>query len=59
VQLQQAWAEILDDPQLAWAILAQCLGAVLLARMLAGGEARQQVLDASLNLLQGTLEPVG
>ncbi|MGQ7958345.1 TetR/AcrR family transcriptional regulator [Pseudomonas sp. SP16.1] len=59
VQLQQAWAEILGDPQLAWAILAQCLGAVLLARMLAGGEARQQVLDASLKLLQGTLEPVG
>lgn len=59
VQLQQAWAEILGDPQLAWAILAQCLGAVLLARMLAGGEARQQVLDASLNLLERTLEPVG
>ena len=59
VRLQQAWAEILGDPQLAWAILAQCLGAVLLARMLAGDEPRQQVLDASLNLLQRALEPVG
>ncbi|MVW75630.1 TetR/AcrR family transcriptional regulator [Pseudomonas xionganensis] len=59
VQLQQAWAEILEDPQLAWAILAQCLGAVLLARMLASSETRQQVLNASLNLLEQNLSAQG
>lgn len=59
VQLQQTWAEVLGDGQLAWAALSQCLGALLLARMLASSQARQQVLDASRDLLERTLQPVG
>ena len=59
VQLQQTWAEIIGDPQLAWSILAQCLGSLLLARMMVSQEARQQVLSASLDMLEHTLQPVG
>lgn len=59
VQLQQTWAEIIGDPQLAWSILAQCLGSLLLARMMVSQEARQQVLSASLDMLEHTLRPVG
>jgi hypothetical protein len=41
LQLQNTWAEIIGDPQLAWTILAQCLGSLLLARMMASEESRQ------------------
>lgn len=51
VRLQQAWAQELDDPQLAWAILAQCVGALLLARMLATPERQAQVLASSRALI--------
>ncbi len=59
LQLQETWAEIIGDRQLAWTILAQCLGSLLLARMLASQDTRQQVLDASLDMLEHTLKPVG
>lgn len=58
LQLQSTWAEIIGDPQLAWTILAQCLGSLLLARMMASQESRQQVLGASLDMLEHTLKPV-
>ncbi|MBB2494421.1 TetR/AcrR family transcriptional regulator [Aquipseudomonas ullengensis] len=51
VRLQQAWATELENPELAWAIIAQCVGALLLARMLASPEQQQAVLDSSLALL--------
>ena len=52
VRLQQAWGEALEDPQLAWAILAQCVGALLVARMLATPQRQAEVLDASRRLLE-------
>jgi AcrR family transcriptional regulator len=55
VRLQQAWAEVLQDEDLAWAALAQCVGALLLARMLASPERQEQVLTASKQLLQKAL----
>ncbi|MBL0952433.1 MAG: TetR/AcrR family transcriptional regulator, partial [Pseudomonas sp.] len=36
-----------------------CLGSLLLARMMVSQEARQQVLSASLDMLEHTLQPVG
>ncbi|MBF7730197.1 TetR/AcrR family transcriptional regulator [Pseudomonas sp. N040] len=51
LQLQQAWAKVLEDDALAWAILAQCVGALLLARMLATPQRQEQVLQASRELL--------
>lgn len=59
VRLQQAWAEILGDAQLAWSMLAQCLGGLMLARMMASTEARQQVLAASRDTLEHRLQSVG
>ncbi|WP_395505195.1 TetR/AcrR family transcriptional regulator [Ectopseudomonas hydrolytica] len=59
LQLQETWAEIIGDAQLAWTVLAQCLGSLLLARMMASQESRQQVLAASLDMLEHTLKPVG
>ena len=55
LQLQQAWAAVLDDDALAWAILAQCVGALLLARMLATSGCQEQVLSASKDLLGSVL----
>ena len=55
VRLQQAWANVLGDDALAWAILAQCVGALLLARMLATPALQQEVLQASQTLLKSTL----
>lgn len=45
--LQQAWAIAVGDGQLAWALIAQCVGALVVARMLASEEAQREVLEAS------------
>ena len=54
--LQQAWASALGDGQLAWALIAQCVGALVVARMLASEETQREVLDASRSVLHTTLE---
>ncbi|WP_194792003.1 TetR/AcrR family transcriptional regulator [Pseudomonas sp. UFMG81] len=51
VELHQAWSETLEDPQLAWALLSQCVGALVVGRMLASEPVQSQVLDASRALL--------
>lgn len=56
VRLQQAWAQELDNPQLAWAILAQCVGALVVARMLATQQRQEEVLEASRQLLSGYVD---
>lgn len=55
VRLQQAWAKELADPQLAWAILAQCVGALVVARMLATPQLQEEVLDSSRALINSSL----
>lgn len=59
VRLQQAWAAVLEDGDLAWAILAQCVGALVVARMLATPQRQQEVLASSRALLSKTLTPGG
>ncbi len=54
-QIQQAWAGILDDSELAWALLAQCVGALVVARMLAREDVQGQVLGASRALVNRLL----
>lgn len=46
-QLQQSWARILESDSLAWAILSQCIGALVVARMLAAPETQRTVLKSS------------
>lgn len=49
---QQAWSEILGSDELAWAYISQCVGALVVARMLATPEQQQHVLDGALTLLK-------
>lgn len=54
-QLQQAWAQTLEDPALAWALISQCVGALVLARMLASEPIQEEVLKASRDFIAGAL----
>ncbi|WP_369986856.1 TetR/AcrR family transcriptional regulator [Pseudomonas xanthosomatis] len=56
VQLQKAWGATLDDPQLAWALISQCVGAMVVGRMLASEPVQEQVLQASRTLLEQVLD---
>ncbi|MBD2840530.1 TetR/AcrR family transcriptional regulator [Pseudomonas sp. JM0905a] len=47
LELQRAWAEILEDGELAWVLISQCVGALVVARMLAREETQAEVLSAS------------
>jgi AcrR family transcriptional regulator len=46
-QLQESWAQVLESDSLAWAILSQCIGALVVARMLATTELQHKVLKSS------------
>nr|WP_314638525.1 TetR/AcrR family transcriptional regulator [uncultured Pseudomonas sp.] len=46
-RLQQRWASILESDSLAWAILSQCIGALVVARMLATPDIQRTVLKSS------------
>ncbi|MBV6825486.1 TetR/AcrR family transcriptional regulator [Pseudomonas sp. PD9R] len=46
-QLQESWARVLESDSLAWAILSQCIGALVVARMLATPELQRTVLKSS------------
>ncbi|WP_347901201.1 TetR/AcrR family transcriptional regulator [Pseudomonas purpurea] len=46
-RLQQNWACILESESLAWAILSQCVGALVVARMLVSPDVQRSVLTAS------------
>lgn len=46
-RLQENWARILGSDALAWAILSQCVGALVVARMLVNSDLQRKVLDSS------------
>ncbi|SEO70701.1 MULTISPECIES: TetR/AcrR family transcriptional regulator [unclassified Pseudomonas] len=46
-RLHESWARILGSESLAWAILSQCVGALVVARMLATPEVQRDVLRSS------------
>ncbi|WP_434562249.1 TetR/AcrR family transcriptional regulator [Pseudomonas sp. Z5-35] len=46
-RLHESWAQILGSGSLAWAILSQCVGALVVARMLATPEVQRDVLKSS------------
>ncbi|HEX8590342.1 TetR/AcrR family transcriptional regulator [Pseudomonas sp.] len=50
-ELHRAWGEVLGDEDLAWGAIAQCVGALMVARMMATPERQQRVVDASYQLL--------
>ncbi|HGA2316138.1 TPA: TetR/AcrR family transcriptional regulator [Pseudomonas putida] len=55
VGLHAAWSETLEDPALAWVLISQCVGALVVGRMLASETVQQQVLDASKGLVDRAL----
>lgn len=46
-RLQQSWAQILESDSLAWSVLSQCVGALVVARMLVSPDMQRAVLDSS------------
>ena len=56
-QLQAAWAEVVGDDARAWALLAQCLGSLMLARMMASDASREEVLNAGREACNTLLSP--
>ncbi|WP_448682911.1 TetR/AcrR family transcriptional regulator [Pseudomonas nicosulfuronedens] len=56
IELHHSWSETLGSPADAWAVIAQCTGALLLTRMLAGDETKQKVLGENYKSLASRLE---
>ncbi|WP_017905574.1 TetR/AcrR family transcriptional regulator [Pseudomonas asplenii] len=46
-RLQQCWAQVLGSEGQAWSILSQCVGALVVARMMSTPELQHQVLQSS------------
>ena len=46
-RLQANWARTLESDSLAWAILSQCVGALVVARMMVDPHVQAQVLSSS------------
>ncbi|MDR9862735.1 MULTISPECIES: TetR/AcrR family transcriptional regulator [Pseudomonas] len=46
-RLQERWAQILESDSLAWSVLSQCVGALVVARMLATPDVQRRVLTSS------------
>lgn len=46
-RLHEGWARILGSDSLAWSVLSQCVGALVVARMLAAPEVQRDVLKSS------------
>ncbi|WP_248919595.1 TetR/AcrR family transcriptional regulator [Pseudomonas entomophila] len=56
VALHDAWSSTLQDPQLAWALISQCVGALVVGRMLASEDVQEQVLRSSRTLVDKVLD---
>lgn len=46
-RLHERWAQILESESLAWSVLSQCVGALVVARMLVMPDIQQAVLKSS------------
>lgn len=50
--IQKAWSSRTEGSDAAWAVIAQCIGAIALARMVESEETRQEILDANLRVIE-------
>ncbi len=48
---QKSWSTRTDDPDTAWALIAQCVGALVLARAVESDRTRKEILAASRRFL--------
>ncbi|MCO7513835.1 TetR/AcrR family transcriptional regulator [Pseudomonas guariconensis] len=56
VALHTAWSATLEDGELAWALISQCVGALVVARMLASEAVQARVLEASRQVVARALD---
>lgn len=54
-ELHSTWTTVLGDPSLAWGVLSQSVGALMIARIMDPGSARQDVLSGNLMDLRDRL----
>ncbi|MGO4327114.1 TetR/AcrR family transcriptional regulator [Cupriavidus sp. 2TAF22] len=55
-KLHNSWKDRLNDQDAAWALVAQCVGAILLARVVESDRTRQQILASSRRFLGRSIE---
>lgn len=53
-QTQKSWSARIGDPDAAWALIAQCVGALVLARAVASDGTRKEILASSRRFLDKT-----
>jgi TetR/AcrR family transcriptional regulator, transcriptional repressor for nem operon len=54
-RMQKAWSERVGDDDAAWALIAQCVGALVVARAVESERARKEILAASRRFLDKSL----
>lgn len=59
-QLQKSWASRIGNPDAAWALIAQCVGALVLARCVESERTRKDILSSSRRFIDEThaLDPI-
>lgn len=53
-QTQKSWSARIGDPDAAWALIAQCVGALVLARAVESDATRKEILASSRRFLDKT-----
>jgi AcrR family transcriptional regulator len=53
-RLQKSWSVRIGDPDAAWALLAQCVGALVLSRAVESERARKEILASSRRFIDET-----
>jgi TetR/AcrR family transcriptional regulator, transcriptional repressor for nem operon len=51
-QLQKSWAGRIGNPDAAWALIAQCVGALVLARCVESERTRKDILASSRRFIE-------
>lgn len=53
-RLQKSWSSRIGDPDAAWALLAQCVGALVLSRAVESERTRKEILASSRRFIDQT-----
>jgi AcrR family transcriptional regulator len=53
-RLQKSWSSRMGDPDAAWALLAQCVGALVLSRAVVSERTRKEILASSRRFIDQT-----
>jgi hypothetical protein len=55
-RVQKSWSERLGDSDAGWGLIAQCVGAIVLARVVESERTRQEILASSRRFLQDKVQ---